>query len=79
VRPDQRFYASVMPPGRTYGLVPERANGQLAFGAYLRTPAGSRVGAGLLVITLAGDRISALARFDNSLLPRLGLPPALPG
>jgi RNA polymerase sigma-70 factor (TIGR02960 family) len=73
-----RFYASVMPPGRTYELVPTRANGQLAFGAYLPTPDGIRVGAGLLVITLAGDRISALARFDNTLLPRFGLPPALP-
>jgi RNA polymerase sigma-70 factor (TIGR02960 family) len=73
-----RFYTSVMPPGRTYELVPTRANGQLAFGAYLPTPDGLRVGAGLLVITLAGDRISALARFDNTLLPRFGLPPALP-
>ena len=33
-----RFYASIMPPGRRYDLVPTRANGQLAFGAYLRAP-----------------------------------------
>ena len=33
-----RFYASVFGRGRTYDLVPTRANGQLAFGAYLRTP-----------------------------------------
>ena len=69
-----RFYASVMRPGRGYDLVPTRANGQLAYGAYLRDPAGGpRRGAGLLVLTLAGDRICALARFDHSLLPGFGL------
>jgi hypothetical protein len=30
---------------------------------------------GLLVLTLAGDRISAITRFDNSVLAYLGLPP----
>src|SRR5262249_21561393 len=33
-----RFYASVIRQGRTYDLAPTRANGQLAFGAYLRAP-----------------------------------------
>src|ERR1035441_9518315 len=41
-----------LPGGRTYDLVPTRANGQPAFGAYLRAPAG-----GVLVVTLTGDRI----------------------
>ena len=75
-----RFYATVFGRGPTYDLVPTRANGQLAFGAYLRAPAGGiRHGAGLLVLTVAGDRISALTRFDNDVLPSFGLPRSLPG
>ena len=66
-------------PGRAYDLVPTRANGQLAFGAYLRPPGGGlRHGAGLFVFTLTGDRISAVTRFDNSVLPWFGLPLSLP-
>ena len=66
--------------GRTYRLVATRANGQPAFGAYVRDPlTGVARAAGLLVLTLAGDRISALTRFDNSVLPRFGLPRTLPG
>jgi RNA polymerase sigma-70 factor (TIGR02960 family) len=75
-----RFYAAVMPVGRRYDLVPTRANGQLAFGAYLRFPTGGiRHGAGLLVLTLTGDRICAMTRFENSVLPWFGLPRSLPG
>ena len=76
-----RFTASVFRQGRrTYDLVPTRANGQLAFGAYLRAPTGGvRHGTGLLVLTLTGDRISAITRFDNSVLAWFGLPQSLPG
>jgi RNA polymerase sigma-70 factor (TIGR02960 family) len=75
-----RFYASVIGQGRTYDLVPTRANGQLAFGAYVRAPTGGiRHGAGLLVLTVTGDQICALVRFDNSVLPSFGLPRSLPG
>ena len=74
-----RFYASVTRQGRTYDLVPTRANGQLAFGAYLPAPTGIRHGTGLLVLTLTGDRICAMTRFDNSVLPWFGLPRSLPG
>jgi RNA polymerase sigma-70 factor (TIGR02960 family) len=74
-----RFYASVFHRARNYDLVPTRANGQLAFGAYLHAPTGIRHGAGLLVLTVAGDRISALTRFDNDVLPSFGLPRSLPG
>lgn len=49
-----------------------------AFGAYLRTPAGIRHGTGLYVLTLTGDRICALTRFENSVLPWFGLPRSLP-
>jgi RNA polymerase sigma-70 factor (TIGR02960 family) len=73
-----RFFATVILGGRIYDLVPTRANGQLAFGAYLRSPVdGIRHGAGLLVLTVEGDRISALTRFENSVLPWFGLPPTL--
>ena len=43
--------------GRRFDLVPTRANGQPAFGTYLRDPSGIRHGTGLLVLTLAGDRV----------------------
>jgi RNA polymerase sigma-70 factor (ECF subfamily) len=75
-----RFSASFFRKGRTYDLVPTRANGQLAFGAYLRAPSGGiRHGTGLLVLTLTGDRICAVTRFDNSVLAWFGLPRSLPG
>jgi RNA polymerase sigma-70 factor (ECF subfamily) len=75
-----RFYASVIRRDRTYDLVPTRANGQPAFGAYLCDPTdGSRHGTGLLVLTLADDGISAVTRFDNSVLRSFGLPRSLPG
>ena len=73
----RRFYASMMGSGRRFDLVPTRANGQPAFGAYLRTPSGVRHGTGLLVLTLAGDRISSVTRFDTSVLPWFGLPRSL--
>jgi RNA polymerase sigma-70 factor, ECF subfamily len=63
--------------GRTYRLVPTRANGQLAFGAYLREPAKPEDAHanGLLVLALSGDRIQAMTRFTRDLLERFGLPP----
>jgi RNA polymerase sigma-70 factor (ECF subfamily) len=64
---------------RTFDLVPARANGQPAFGAYLRVPTGNPQGAGLLVLTLTGDRICAMTRFESSVLPWFGLPGSLPG
>jgi RNA polymerase sigma-70 factor (TIGR02960 family) len=72
-----RFCATIFGSGRRFDLVPTRANGQPAFGAYLRTPTGIRHGTGLYVLTLTGDRISALTRFDKSVLPWFGLPRSL--
>jgi RNA polymerase sigma-70 factor (ECF subfamily) len=74
----RRFYASMIGSGRRFDLVPTRANGQPAFGAYLHAPSGIRHGTGLLVLTLAGDRISSVTRFDTSVLPWFGLPRSLP-
>ena len=72
------FCASLFRAGRRFDLVSTRANGQPAFGAYLRTPTGIRHGIGLYVLTLTGDRICAMTRFDNSVLPWFGLPRSLP-
>jgi RNA polymerase sigma-70 factor (ECF subfamily) len=75
-----RFHADVVfRNGRTYRLVATRANGQPAFGAYVRDPAGGPSHAlGLLTFTLAGDRIRAITRFDTIVLPYFGLPRVLP-
>jgi RNA polymerase sigma-70 factor (TIGR02960 family) len=73
-----RFCASIFRAGRRFDLVPTRANGQPAFGAYLRAPNGISHGIGLYVLTLTGDRICAMTRFENSVLPSFGLPRSLP-
>jgi RNA polymerase sigma-70 factor (TIGR02960 family) len=72
-----RFCASLF-RSRRFDLVPTRANGQPAFGAYLRAPGGISHGTGLFVLTLTGDRICAMTRFENSVLPWFGLPRSLP-
>jgi RNA polymerase sigma-70 factor (TIGR02960 family) len=65
--------------GRSYRLIPTRGNGQPAFGLYTKDPHASVLHAnGLMVLTLAGDHISALTRFDNSVLPSFGLARTLP-
>ena len=74
----ERFFAGIFGAGRRFELVPTRANRQPAFGAYLRGPAGERHGVGFFVLTLAGDRIGAMTRFENSVLPWFGLPRSLP-
>jgi RNA polymerase sigma-70 factor (ECF subfamily) len=73
-----RFCAGIFDAGRRFDLVPTRANGQPAFGAYLRAPNGMSHGTGLYVITLAGDRICGMTRFENSVFPSFGLPRTLP-
>jgi RNA polymerase sigma-70 factor (ECF subfamily) len=77
----RRFHTAVVfRQGRTFRLVPTRANGQPAFGTYVRDPAtGVSHATGLAAFTLAGDRISAITRFDTAVLPRFGLPRILPG
>jgi RNA polymerase sigma-70 factor (ECF subfamily) len=73
-----RFCAGIFGLGRSFGLVPTRANGQPAFGAYVRAPDGSSHAVGLYVLALAGDRICALTRFEDSVLPWFGLPRSFP-
>ena len=70
---------TVFRPGLAYRLVGTRANGQPAFGVYVRDPHTAVAHAhGMLVLTLAGSRIAAMTRFDNSVLDRFGLPRLLP-
>ena len=61
-------------------LVPTRANGQPAFGHYLQDPHAPVARCyGLIVLTLEGERISALTRFrDTGIMQRFGLPRTLP-
>ncbi len=76
-----RFLAAVIfRPGFTFRVVPTRANGQPAFGMYLREPADAIAHAnGVMVFTLAGGGISGMTRFDTTVLPWFGLAPTLPG
>ena len=73
-----RFCAALFAADRRFDLVPTRANGQPAFGAYLRAPTGLRHGVGLYVLGSRAERISAMTRFESSVLPRFGLPRSLP-
>jgi RNA polymerase sigma-70 factor (TIGR02960 family) len=74
-----RFLTLAFRRGRRFRLIATRANGQPAFGVYLRDPHTAVLRAsGLLVVTLAGDRVSMITRFDNSVIPRFGLPRSLP-
>lgn len=63
---------------RRYQLVPTRANGQPAFGLYLQDQSGAAHAFGMFVLTLSGERISAITRFDNAVMPGFGLPRSLP-
>jgi RNA polymerase sigma-70 factor (ECF subfamily) len=65
---------------RTAKAVPTRANGQPAFGYYLADPSAPILRwSGLIVLTLAGDRIAGLTRFgDSGTAARFGMPRTLP-
>jgi RNA polymerase sigma-70 factor (TIGR02960 family) len=67
--------------GQAVRLVPTRANGQPAFGCYRCDPKTLIAHAhGLIVLTLAGDQISAITHFGGtSLFPLFGLPGTLRG
>ena len=72
-----RLFAGIFGSGRRVDLVPTRANGQPAFGAYLRSFGGTRRGTGLFVLSLTDDRIWAFTRFESGVLPWFGLPRSL--
>ena len=71
----ERLFEAIFTLDRSYRLIHTWANGQPAFGVYVRDPATGVFHAnGMLVVTLAGDQIRALTRFDNSVIARFGLP-----
>jgi RNA polymerase sigma-70 factor (ECF subfamily) len=72
-----RFCARIL-ANRRFDLLRTRANRQPAFGIYLRGPNGVSHGTGLFVVTLAGDRIAAMTRFENTVLPWFDLPRSIP-
>jgi RNA polymerase sigma-70 factor (TIGR02960 family) len=61
--------------GRTLLLVPTRANGQPAYGCFVRDPDGrSTVPSGIVVLTTAGGAITGITRFLDPALPaRFGI------
>ena len=72
-----RFLGSIFAAGRRFELVPTRANGQAAFGAYLRTNSDIRQGSGLYVLAFGTDGICAMTRFEHHVLGWFGLPASL--
>jgi RNA polymerase sigma-70 factor (ECF subfamily) len=67
----------LLAPGRL--LLRTRANGQPTFGLYL-PDRDARVlrAVGLLVLTLAGDQVSAITRFEANVLSAFDLPAVMP-
>jgi RNA polymerase sigma-70 factor (ECF subfamily) len=64
---------------RDMPMIATRANGQPAYGLYMRTVAGDFVPFQLQVLQLAGDRVGHVtAFFDNRLFETFGLPTRLP-
>jgi RNA polymerase sigma-70 factor (ECF subfamily) len=76
-----RFLSTVPAGGALdrFRLVPTRANGQPAFGCYLRDEHAPIAHAyGLMVLTLSGDRVAAITGFpDISVFASFGLPRTL--
>jgi RNA polymerase sigma-70 factor (ECF subfamily) len=73
------FWGLLFVAGRRYSLVPTRANGDPAFGAYVLAPDETRRATGLFTVTFAGDRVRALTRFETGAFAWFGLPLSLPG
>jgi RNA polymerase sigma-70 factor (ECF subfamily) len=75
-----RFHTAItFRDGRTYRTGATPANGQSAFGLHTQDPHADVLHAnGLMVLTLAGNHISAMTRFDNTVLAHFGLPRTLP-
>lgn len=75
-----RLFLEAMMAWSAHGhrILQTRANRQPAVGLYVADRHGSlRRGVGLLVLTLAGEQISVITRFDPGLLERFGLPRSL--
>jgi RNA polymerase sigma-70 factor (ECF subfamily) len=73
------FFTAIHPHWRRIDtLVPIRANGQPAWGEYVREPVtGALHVSGIYVVGLTGDRISEFTRFETGIAPYFGLPRTL--
>jgi RNA polymerase sigma-70 factor (ECF subfamily) len=77
----QRFLSTVPARGELerFKLVPTRANGQPAFGCYLRMLERPAHAYGFMVLTLGGSEVTAITGFpDTSVFASFGLPRTLP-
>jgi RNA polymerase sigma-70 factor, ECF subfamily len=78
----RRFLSTVPAAGalERFRLVPTRANGQPAFGCYLKDPRAPIAHAyGLMVLTLRGQQVAAVTGFpDTGVFAAFGLPRTLP-
>ena len=75
----RRFFTSIDAHRRGIArMVPVRANGQPAWGEYVRDRvAGGLHLAGILVVGLAGDRIFEVTHFETTVAPYFALPRTL--
>ena len=62
-----------------FRMIPVAANGQPAFGCYMRASDGSYPAHGIQVLTLTGSQVARVTTFsDPGLLATFGLPKAFP-
>ncbi len=61
-----QFFERLLVPTRRYRLVPTRANGQPAFGAYVVGPDGVASATGLFTMSRRGRPIAAMSRFERT-------------
>jgi RNA polymerase sigma-70 factor (TIGR02960 family) len=74
----RRFFAAIPAHAGDFRFIATRANGQPAFGVYRRDPVtGVGHANGLLVLTLRGELISEITRFEAGLLAAFGMPRTL--
>jgi RNA polymerase sigma-70 factor (TIGR02960 family) len=75
----RRFFTAIRDHWRRIDrLVPVGANGQPAWGEYARDPVTNSLHlSGVLVISLAGDRICEITHFETTIAPYFGLPRVL--
>ncbi|GAA3135725.1 RNA polymerase sigma-70 factor (ECF subfamily) [Kribbella aluminosa] len=75
----RRFFTALAAHRRQIAaMVPVRANGQPAWGEYIRDPVtGGLHLIGVLVIGIAGDRIHEIVHFETTVAPYFGLPRTL--
>ncbi len=71
-------FAAIFQPGIACRPVAARANGQPALVMYVPDQqSGIARASGVVVFTLSGSRVSAITRFDETVLPRFGVPATL--